>query len=378
MSPARQDRGATGISYAALAVFASAVIGLLFTSVPGEMARACRSAVCTLFGGDCGTAGAGPGGSGGSPSPAPAAPPRWGPARGPAGGPLRAPGERTPIPRPTCTPDSKAEWAEGLHAHNDYENKHPLKDALDHGATSIEADIWMTPDGELHLQHQEDGGSRGTLRKTYVEPLIERAAANGGQVYKGRDRPFVILLEIKKGDETTYRRIIEQTRDLPPGVQLLMPADTPGAVVGQQPPNVTFYIAPGQGCTLPPKVDPASPEYDPTFARSVSMLNGSYKQCADRDGNGKISKEEQRKLNEFVAQAHDAGLKVRFVEGPDGRERDHKKAGKFKKCRWWPGRQGCENDLQEDWWKAQRAAGVDYLDTAHLTAGEKFVRDCDG
>lgn len=34
------------------------------------------------------------------------------------------------------------------HAHNDYEHARPLLDALDHGFTSVEADVWLV-DGEL-------------------------------------------------------------------------------------------------------------------------------------------------------------------------------------------------------------------------------------
>ncbi|GAA3948568.1 hypothetical protein GCM10023085_33590 [Actinomadura viridis] len=355
------ERGEGALGYLGVILLIAVVAGVLVTGDIGtRVVAACESAVCAVMGKSCPARSAA-----GAASPTPVPSPVASPAR-------------PPIPKPACTPGDENKWVEGLHAHNDYENDRPLWGALDQGATSIEADIWVGDDGELHLQHQIDGGSRGTLRKTYVEPLIARAAANGGQIYQGREKPFVILLEVKKGDDTTYQKIIDQTRDLPPGVQLLMPGDTPGAVVGKQPPNVTFFLTPGQGCTLPPQVDPASPEYDRAYAQSVSMLNGSYRQCADRNGDRRVSDEEQRLLNEFVQKAHDAGLKVRFVEGPDGRKRDHKDPGGFKLCAWKPGRQGCERQLQEEWWEAQRIAGVDYLDTAHVKAGAQWMRKCGG
>ena len=38
------------------------------------------------------------------------------------------------------------------HAHNDYEHNRPLYDALDHGFTSVESDVWLV-DGELLVAH---------------------------------------------------------------------------------------------------------------------------------------------------------------------------------------------------------------------------------
>ena len=40
------------------------------------------------------------------------------------------------------------------HAHNDYEHQRPLLDALDHGFTGVEADIWLV-DGKLLVAHEE-------------------------------------------------------------------------------------------------------------------------------------------------------------------------------------------------------------------------------
>ena len=38
------------------------------------------------------------------------------------------------------------------HAHNDYEHTRPLLDALDHGFTSVESDVWLV-NGELLVAH---------------------------------------------------------------------------------------------------------------------------------------------------------------------------------------------------------------------------------
>ena len=57
------------------------------------------------------------------------------------------------------------------HAHNDYEHDRPLYDALDHGFTSVEADIHLV-DGQLHVAHDSDEITPNrTLRSLYLEPL---------------------------------------------------------------------------------------------------------------------------------------------------------------------------------------------------------------
>src|SRR5881227_2198600 len=61
-----------------------------------------------------------------------------------------------------------------VHAHNDYEHKRPLFDALDHGFCSVEADIFLV-NGELLVGHAPwDLSPKRTLQKLYLDPLRER------------------------------------------------------------------------------------------------------------------------------------------------------------------------------------------------------------
>src|SRR3954449_1783813 len=81
-------------------------------------------------------------------------------------------------------PQAAAEPLARAHAHNDYEHKRPLLDALDCGFNSVEADIWLVK-GQLLVAHTPvDWNTDRTLEKLYLDPLRERAKANGGKVYK--------------------------------------------------------------------------------------------------------------------------------------------------------------------------------------------------
>ncbi len=83
------------------------------------------------------------------------------------------------------------------HAHNDYEHDRPLFDALDHGFTSVEADIWLVF-GELFVAHDAHEIERGrTLESLYPDPLRQRIQENGGSVYGDAETPLTLLIDIK-------------------------------------------------------------------------------------------------------------------------------------------------------------------------------------
>jgi glycerophosphoryl diester phosphodiesterase len=93
------------------------------------------------------------------------------------------------------------------HAHNDYEHTRPLLDALDHGFCSVEADVWLTPEGLLVAHDRKDLKPERTLESLYLQPLRERVKTNGGKVY--RDGPqFYLLVDVKTEAEATYAALV--------------------------------------------------------------------------------------------------------------------------------------------------------------------------
>lgn len=89
------------------------------------------------------------------------------------------------------------------HAHNDYEHTRPLADALEHGFTSVEADIYLV-DGQLLVAHDRDKVDRArTLESLYLDPLRTIVKEHGGSVY-GTPYPLTLLIDIKSDSEATY------------------------------------------------------------------------------------------------------------------------------------------------------------------------------
>src|SRR5258707_15379524 len=101
------------------------------------------------------------------------------------------------------------------HAHNDYEHKRPLFDALDQGFCSVEADIFLV-DGTLLVGHTIlDLKKERTLQKLYLDPLRERVKANGGAHKNGP--PFWLLIDVKSEAKPTYAalsKVLEQYADI--------------------------------------------------------------------------------------------------------------------------------------------------------------------
>src|SRR5262249_2179377 len=92
------------------------------------------------------------------------------------------------------------------HAHNDYEHKRPLFDALDRGFTSVEADVFLV-DGNLLVGHDLKAlRPERTLESLYLAPLADRVKQNGGHVYSKASR-FFLLIDIKDDPRQTYREL---------------------------------------------------------------------------------------------------------------------------------------------------------------------------
>lgn len=98
------------------------------------------------------------------------------------------------------------------HAHNDYLHTHPLHDALSHGFTSVEADIFLV-DGELLVAHEAtDLDPTRTLASLYLNPLLARVRANHGTVYAGYREPVQLLIDIKTDGAAAYLELDRQLR----------------------------------------------------------------------------------------------------------------------------------------------------------------------
>ncbi|MFC0626347.1 glycerophosphodiester phosphodiesterase family protein [Kribbella deserti] len=239
------------------------------------------------------------------------------------------------------------------HAHNDYEHRRPLQDALDRGFSSVEADVWLV-DGELLVAHDlEDVVPGRTLESLYLAPLSQRVRANHGKVYARGNDDFQLLIDIKSDGPSTYAAIDKALRKyrgmltIFAGGRSFTGAVTP-VISGSRPLDVLkaqklrYAGYDGRlgdlGSGMPASLMP--------------LVSDNWTKHFTWQGIGEFPAAERAKLRDIVAKAHAAGYRVRFWATPDV-----------------PGA------ARSALWSELVAAGVDHLNTDDLHGLELFLRE---
>ncbi|MHA7276389.1 phosphatidylinositol-specific phospholipase C/glycerophosphodiester phosphodiesterase family protein [Arthrobacter sp. Hz1] len=240
---------------------------------------------------------------------------------------------------------------EAAHAHNDYEHDRPLFDALEHGFTSVEADVWLV-DGELLVAHDlEDVTAGVTLESLYLDPLDELVDGKAGSVYPGWDGEFQLLVDIKGDAEQTYAALeaeLDEHRSLltrfsngkvkQGAVSVVVSGNRPLATMAADQKRSSFYDgrATDLGSALPSSLMP--------------LISNNWNQLFTWQGVGEMPAAAREKLRAYVATAHEQGVRVGFWATPD-----------------LPGA------AREAVWSELADASVDHINTDDLAAPERFL-----
>ncbi|MFD8062042.1 phosphatidylinositol-specific phospholipase C/glycerophosphodiester phosphodiesterase family protein [Streptomyces cyaneofuscatus] len=239
------------------------------------------------------------------------------------------------------------------HAHNDYLHPRPLHDALAHGFTSVEADIFLV-DGELLVAHDPAGLDPGrTLTGLYLEPLRALARAGHGSVHPHHRRPLQLLIDIKADGVAAYRELDRQLtrygslftryhhgRVRPGAVTAVISGDRAARVpMEAQRTRLAFYDG---------RLDDLGTASPASFA---PLISANWTQTFGWLGAGPFPRAERDRLRTLVRAAHREGRRIRFWATPDlpGPER-------------------------EAVWSELLAAGADHLNTDDLAGLERFLR----
>ncbi|HUU18330.1 MAG TPA: phosphatidylinositol-specific phospholipase C/glycerophosphodiester phosphodiesterase family protein [Sedimentisphaerales bacterium] len=236
------------------------------------------------------------------------------------------------------------------HAHNDYEHDRPLFDALDHGFTSVEADIYLV-DGELFVAHNpvEIKPDR-TLRSLYLEPLKKRIAQNSGRVYPNGPQ-FTLFIDIKTEAVATYEVLSEMLAEYESifttfdsngrtdkAVIAIVSGNRPRGLMESE--QVRYAGCDGRLVDL---------ESDAP-ATLIPVISDNWTRHFSYNGNGPMPAGERQKLKKIVETAHQKGRRIRFWSTPD---------------RPTPARQTL--------WRELLAGGVDLLNTDDLRGLQQFL-----
>ncbi len=232
------------------------------------------------------------------------------------------------------------------HAHNDYLHKRPLLDALDHGFTSVEADIFLV-DGQLLVAHtQKELKPERTLQALYLDPLRQRVRAGGGHVYAGGG-PFTLLVDIKSAGEPTYTalaKVLAEYSDIISAVRggKVDPQAVDVVISGNRPIELMAAEAVRYG-----GYDGRMSDLDSNVATDLMpLVSDNWALQFKWRGKGPFADAERKKLDDAVSRAHAHGRRIRFWATPETPEA----------------------------WDVLRQAGVDMINTDNLAGLEKFLR----
>jgi len=238
------------------------------------------------------------------------------------------------------------------HAHNDYEHKRPLLDALEQGFCSVEADVWLI-DGELRVAHDlEDARPGRTLQKLYLEPLRARVQQNGGRVF--RDGPAIILMIDVKSDATNTYRVL---REVLQGYESMLTRFTPNQTVT----NAVTVVISGNRTLDWMRREPArlaaydgrladleqGPATTPHLIPLISDNWTQHFQWRAQPADGPMPEEERAKLRKLVQRAHRQGRLLRLWGTPE----------------------------QQAAWRELKEAGVDLINTDDLAGLARYLRE---
>jgi hypothetical protein len=203
------------------------------------------------------------------------------------------------------------------HAHNDFEHRHPLFDALARGFSSVEADVWFAHGQLLVAHHYWSVSPSRTLGSLYLEPLRRRVADNQGSVYRGSPASLQLLIDVKSGAEDTYLAIhaelaryasmltrFEHGAIHRGAVTAIISGDCPRELMATQ--ALRFAACDGRIEDLgTPRVS------------LLPLISDRWSSLFDWEGNGPMPSAQRTKLLHITHTAHARGQKVRFWATPE-------------------------------------------------------------
>jgi len=215
----------------------------------------------------------------------------------------------------------RAEHARPLplaHAHNDYDHAWPLLDALDHGFTSVEVDVWLV-DGKLLVAHDRDDVlPTRSLERLYLSPLEQLQRMNGGSVYPGWHGSLELLIDVKSKAGPTYAALDRVLRGHP-GLMTSFTGDQAHrgavtAVVTGHRARAAMAAEPLRYAGFDGRLSDLTSQEPASLMPLVSV---DWTETFTWDGAGQMPADEEQRLRDLVATAHAHGYRLRFWETPD-------------------------------------------------------------
>lgn len=226
------------------------------------------------------------------------------------------------------------------HAHNDYEHARPLREALQNGFNSVEADVHLY-NGELRVAHNFANDQSPKLQELYLNPLDSLIKANDGFVYPGAQEPFYLMIDIKTNGEATYQVLKSVLNNYQ---KLLCTASVCPVKIflsGQRP--LSTMVKEGySGIGNDGRPDDLGKQYP---IELMPVISDNFNNWSSWDGKNAINEKDLQRIKTLAQRVHAEGRKLRLWAIPDN----------------------------ETAWEVLLEAGVDLINTDHLPELNTFL-----
>jgi hypothetical protein len=231
------------------------------------------------------------------------------------------------------------------HAHNDYEHERPLLDAVSHGFTSVEADIYLV-DGALLVAHdRKDVDPARTLERLYLEPLKGLGAGKKSIFREGGT--LTLLIDLKSEAEPTYEALKTLLAKYSDALTVFerdqIRTNAITVILSGNRPREKLLGEANRFAAFDGRLPDLGQKHPVSF---MPLVSDNWNNHFTWKGEGQMPEAEKAKLHALVTQAHGENRRIRFWASPD----------------------------QKSVWRELREAGVDLINTDDLPGLASFLR----
>jgi hypothetical protein len=197
------------------------------------------------------------------------------------------------------------------HAHNDYEHKRPLFDALSNGFISVEADVHLKQ-GRLLVSHNNPGAKARTLEELYLHPLDSILKSHRESVYPGASQTFYLMVDSKTEAIRTWQAIRASLQKFP---ELSCSNNCPVKIfLSGNRPVAEIMKSEFEGIAVDGRPDDLGKGYP---ADRMPVISDHYRNWASWNGKSTPLKDDLARIASLAARIHAEGKKFRLWSIPN-------------------------------------------------------------
>ena len=193
------------------------------------------------------------------------------------------------------------------HAHNDYEHRRPLLDAVAAGFRSVEADVHLR-DGRLLVGHNTVNRRSPLLKNLYLRPLD--SLMNAGSPCNLKP-PFFLMIDLKTDGMATLQQLSSELRDFPQWLNGRCPVNI---VLSGNVPKAQLLSQAFAGIMIDGRPDDLGKGIDPI---RMPWVSDRFSNWGSVDSNGRITAASVGRISTLAARIHAEGKTFRLWAIPD-------------------------------------------------------------